>query len=337
MKAGPFISSYGISLSDELQHHEYKSTISTLQEAKNQAKSKSSSPESFPSSTSVKSKSCSSAESFQSSTSMKSKSHSPAESFQSSTIMKSKSHSPAESFQSSTSVKSKSHSPAVSFQSSTSLKSKSHSPAESFQSSTSVKSKPHSPAESFQSSTSLKSKSHSSAESFQSSTSVKSKSRSSAESSQSSNETMSPYILEVTISSQLAVELMEPSFQPIQYKALETYPDSDRGREEYLLHEYLVHEYDRRVELHISYNAMKFITWNISENMVQLKTVIDRQTLFEQTWPSPRSKNEPASLFRMVYINPITDLEEGIGINKILKEAESLIEQIKQTVNALNS
>ena len=285
MKAGPFISSCGISLSDGLQHHEYKSTISTLQEAKNQAKSKSSSAESFQSSTSVKSKSCSSAESFQSSTSMKSKSHSPAESFQSSTSVKSKSHSPAESFQSSTSVKSKSHSPA---------------------------------------------------ESFQSSTSVKSKSRSSAESSQASNETISPYILEVTISSQLAVELMEPSFQPIQYKALETYPDSDRGREEYLLHEYLLHEYDRRLKLHISYNAMKFITWNISENMIQLKSVIDIQALFEQTWPSPRSKNEPASLFRMVYTNPIIDLEEGIGIKRILMEAESLIEQIKRTVNALN-
>ena len=298
MKAGPFISSCGISLSDGLQHHEYKSTISTLQEAKNQAESKSSSPESF-----------------QSSTSMKSKSHSPAESFQSSTSMKSKSHSPVESFQSSTSVKSKSHSPAESFQSSTSLKSKSHSPAESFQSSTSMKSKSHSPAESFQSSTSVKSKSHSP-----------------AESSQSSNETMSPYFMEVTISPQLAVELMQPSFEPIQYKALETYPDSDRGREEYLLH-----EYDRRLELHISYNAMKFITWNISENMFQLKSVIDIQALFEQTWPSPRSKNEPASLFRKVYTNPISDLEEGIGINRILKEAESLIEEIKQTVNALHS
>ena len=273
MKAGPFISSCGISLSDGLQHHEYKSTISTLQEAKNQAESKSSSPESFQSSTSMKSKSHSSAESFQSSTSVKSKSHSPADSFQSSTSMKSKSHSPAESFQSSTSVKSKSCSSAESFQSSTSVKSKSHSPAES---------------------------------------------------SQSSNETMSPYFMEVTISPQLAVELMQPSFQPILYKALETYPDSDRGREEYLLH-----EYDRRLELHISYNAMKFITWNISENMFQLKSVIDIQALFEQTWPSPRSKNESAGLFRKVYTNPISDLEEGIGINRILKEAESLIEEIK--------
>ena len=141
---------------------------------------------------------------------------------------------------------------------------------------------------------------------------------------------MSPYILEVTISPQLAAELMQISFQPIQYEALETLPNSDRGREEYLLH-----EYDRRLELHISYNAMKFITWNISENMVLLKSVINIQSLFEQTWLSPRSKNEPASLFRMVYTNPITDLEEGIGINKILKEAQSLIEQIQQTVNAI--
>ena len=38
MKTGPFVSPYGISLSDGLQHHEYKSTISTLQEANNQAK-----------------------------------------------------------------------------------------------------------------------------------------------------------------------------------------------------------------------------------------------------------------------------------------------------------
>ena len=38
MKAGPFVSPCGISLSDGLQHHEYKSTISTFQEAKNQAK-----------------------------------------------------------------------------------------------------------------------------------------------------------------------------------------------------------------------------------------------------------------------------------------------------------
>ena len=141
---------------------------------------------------------------------------------------------------------------------------------------------------------------------------------------------MSPYILEVTISPQLAVELMHTSFQPIQYKALETLPNSDRGREEYLLH-----EYDRRLELHISYNAMKFVTWNISENMVLLKSVINIQSLFEQTWLSPRSKNKLASLFRMVYTNPITDLEEGIGINKILKEAQSLIEQIQQTVNAI--
>ena len=296
-------------------------------------KSKSHSPaESFQSSTSMKSKSRSSAESFQSSTSMKSKSRSSAESFQSSTSVKSKSRSSAESFQSSTSMKSKSLSPAESFQSSTSVKSKSHSPAESFQSSTSVKSKSHSPAESFQSSTSVKSKSHSPAESFQSSTSVKSKSRSPAEFFRSSTETMSYYFMEVTISPQLAVELMQPSFQPIQYNALETYPDSDRGREEYLLH-----EYDRRLELHISYNAMKFTIWNISESMVQLKSIIDNQALFEQTWPSPCSKNEPASLFRMVYINLITDLEERIEINKILMEAESLIEQIKQTVNALNS
>ena len=38
MKTGPFVSPCGISLSDGLQHHEYKSTISTLQEANYQAK-----------------------------------------------------------------------------------------------------------------------------------------------------------------------------------------------------------------------------------------------------------------------------------------------------------
>ena len=143
---------------------------------------------------------------------------------------------------------------------------------------------------------------------------------------------MSLYFKEVTISPQLAVELMQTSFQPIQYKALEICPDSDRGREEYLLH-----EYDRRLELHISYNAMTFITWNISENMVQLKSIIDNQAMFEQTWPSPRSKNEPASLFRKLYTNTITDQEEGIVISKLLKEAQSLIEQIQQTVNAIKS
>ena len=140
---------------------------------------------------------------------------------------------------------------------------------------------------------------------------------------------MSLYFKEVIISPQLAVELMQTSFQPIRYKALETLPNSDRGRKEYLLH-----EYDRRLELHISYNAMKFITWNISENMVQLKSIIDNQAMFEQTWPSPRSKNEPASLFRKLYTNTITD-QEGTVISKLLKEAQSLIEQIQQTVNAI--
>ena len=143
---------------------------------------------------------------------------------------------------------------------------------------------------------------------------------------------MSLYFKEVTISPQLAVELMQNSFQPIQYKALETLPNSDRDREEYLLH-----EYDRRLELHISYNAMKFITWNISENMVQLKSIIDNQAMFEQTWPSPRSKNKLASLFRKLYTNTITDQEEGTVISKLLKEAQSLIEQIQQTVNAIKS
>ena len=38
IKVGPFVSSCGISLSDPLQHHEYKSTISALQELNKQAK-----------------------------------------------------------------------------------------------------------------------------------------------------------------------------------------------------------------------------------------------------------------------------------------------------------
>ena len=38
MKTGPFVSPCGISLSDALQHLEYQSTLSTLQEAHNQAK-----------------------------------------------------------------------------------------------------------------------------------------------------------------------------------------------------------------------------------------------------------------------------------------------------------
>ena len=38
MKTGPFVSPCGISLSDALQHHEYKSTLSTLQEQNYQAK-----------------------------------------------------------------------------------------------------------------------------------------------------------------------------------------------------------------------------------------------------------------------------------------------------------
>ena len=38
IKAGPFVSSCGIALSDPIQHHEYKSTISKLQEANKQEK-----------------------------------------------------------------------------------------------------------------------------------------------------------------------------------------------------------------------------------------------------------------------------------------------------------
>ena len=38
MKTGPFVSPCGISLSDALQHCEYQSTLSTLQEAHTQAK-----------------------------------------------------------------------------------------------------------------------------------------------------------------------------------------------------------------------------------------------------------------------------------------------------------
>ena len=38
MKTGPFVSPCGISLFDALQHREYQSTLSTLQEAHNQAK-----------------------------------------------------------------------------------------------------------------------------------------------------------------------------------------------------------------------------------------------------------------------------------------------------------
>lgn len=37
-KAGPFVSSCGIALSDPLQHHEYMSTVSALQEVNKQAK-----------------------------------------------------------------------------------------------------------------------------------------------------------------------------------------------------------------------------------------------------------------------------------------------------------
>ena len=175
-----------------------------------------------------------------------------------------------------------------------------------------------------------KSTSHSPANSFQSSLSLKSKSRSPAESSQSSTETVSVYFKEVTgISPQLAGELTQPSFQPIQYKASETLPDSERYREQYLLS-----EYDRRLELHIAYNAMKFMIWNVSENMVQLKSVIDNQAMFEEMWPSPRSKNEPGSIFRKVYTNIFIDQEEGA---ELFQEAQSLIEQIQHTLYALKS
>ena len=177
-----------------------------------------------------------------------------------------------------------------------------------------------------------KSTSHSPADSFQSSLSLKSKSHSPGESSQSSTETMSAYFKEVTgISPRLAGELMQLSFQPIQYKASETLCNSERYREQYFLH-----ECDRRLELHIAYNAMKFMIWNVSENMVQLKSIIDNQAMFEEMWPSPRSKNEPASIFRKVYTNVTTD-EETAGIRKLFQEAQSLIEQIQQTVYGLKS
>ena len=160
---------------------------------------------------------------------------------------------------------------------------------------------------------------------------VKSKSCSPME---ASTETMPDEFKEAIISPQLACELMQPSFQPIQYKALESLPNSDQAREEYLLH-----EYDRRLELHIAYNTMKFMTWNISENMAhgQLKPIIDNQAIFEQTWPLTRSENDPASLFRNVYTSTIdiADQEEGTGIKKLLQKAQLLIEQIQQTVGAL--
>ena len=251
----------------------------------------------------------------------KSISHSPVESFKSSPSVKSKSHSPVESFKSSPSVKSKSHSPVKSVKSSPSVK---YSPTKSFKSSPSVK---YSPTKSIKSSPSVKSKSHSPVKSFGSSPSVKSKSHSPTKSSQSSPDQPSIDFGEITISPLLAAELIQPSFEPVQYKALDTIPDCDDGREEYLLG-----EYDRRLELHIVYHAMKFRTWSMTENMPSLKSVIDNQAMFEQTWPSPRSQDEPTSLFSNVFTSNITDQEGGTAANLLL-EVQSLIKQIQQTVD----
>lgn len=140
---------------------------------------------------------------------------------------------------------------------------------------------------------------------------------------------MPVYFKEVNgISPQLAGALMGPSFQPIQYNALTTLPSSERYREQYLLY-----ECDRRLELHIAYNAMKFTLWNASENMAQLKFIIDNQAMFEEMWPSPRSRNEPTSI---VYNKVITNQEEA-RLSRLFQEAQSLIEQIQQTVYGLKS
>ena len=207
-------------------------------------------------------------------------------------------------------------------------KSKSHSPVESLKSSPDVKSKSHSPVEFFKFSPNVKSETHSPAEPFKSSFSAKSKSHSPARSSRSSTDSadqLSADFGEITISPLLAAELMQPSFEPIRYKAVNVVPACETGREEYLLG-----EYDRRLELHIVYHAMKYRTWIMNENVPSLKSIIDNQAMFEQTWPSPRSKNESLSIFSNTFTNIITD--QG-GTNSLL-EVQSLIKLIQQTIDS---
>lgn len=131
---------------------------------------------------------------------------------------------------------------------------------------------------------------------------------------------------ETAISPELAAELTNPSFYPSEYKALTTYPNSDETREEHMLH-----EWDRRLELHIAYNLVKFMTM---ENKGCLKPLIDKQAIFEQTWPSPRSIAKQDSVFRKIYANPTTD-EEITAIKPLLQEALSLVKQIQEMVRAL--
>ena len=127
---------------------------------------------------------------------------------------------------------------------------------------------------------------------------------------------------EESIPSQLAAELIQPSFNPVQYKALQALPNSGTTRNECLLH-----EYDRRLDLHITYNALEFMIFKISENTPDLESIIDEQAMFEQSWPSPRK----------FHTGVTTSQRDTAVMSTLLQEAQLLIEQIQQTINTLRS
>ena len=126
-----------------------------------------------------------------------------------------------------------------------------------------------------------------------------------------------------TISPQLADELMQDSFIPVQYKALEIPPDSDETRQRFVLY-----EYNRRMELHIAHNTLEYMIYCITEDIPHLKSIIDGQAMFEQTWPSPQ----------MACAAVENDQKQETAMSELLlQEAQLLIKQIQQTVKIIEA
>ena len=109
-------------------------------------------------------------------------------------------------------------------------------------------------------------------------------------------------------------------------------PNSDSGRENYILH-----EYDCRMKKHIAFQAASFELLNAKKGMYELSNLIHQQRKFEESWAFKYNETVPSEEF---YDENVFDIDVEVkefDITELVKESQKVIEMLQQLLGSVDT
>ena len=118
----------------------------------------------------------------------------------------------------------------------------------------------------------------------------------------------------------------------IRNKIIVDLPNSDNGRENYILH-----EYDCRMKKHIAFQAANFELLHAKKGMYELSNLIRQQRKFEESWAFRYSETTPSEEF---YDESVFDIEVEVrefDMTEMVKESQQVIEMLQQLLSSVDT